>query len=238
MAGSGPPPYGFAYDADRTRYVVNEQEMWAIRIIFRMVGPEGKSLGAVARELAERGVQARGGGKDWSKVALRRVILLGDHYRRHTYGELEGLVAEGVLRRDVVAGLDPEALYGISWFGRERVTMATGKGKKRTHRQKPRNEWVAVPVCDPAIPAEWVDLARERVKENRRDESKGRRFFELAHGIAHCAQCGRRMAPHTFVRGSGALASYYVCGALRNGGSKACPPALGATSGRASWSGA
>src|SRR5215210_3704251 len=141
---------------------------------------------------------------------IRRVIF-ADHYRAHTYAELEELAAEGLLRRGVLARFDPARAYGVAWFGRERVKVTHAKGKMRSHQKRPRSEWVAVPICDPTVPADWVDLARERVGGNRKTPSKGRRFFELAHGLAFCARCGARMSGHALARPNGALDAYSVC---------------------------
>lgn len=58
---------------------------------------------------------------------------------------------------------------------------------------KPREEWVAVPVPDSGVPREWVDAAREAIKENRRPSSAGHRFWELSGGILRCGGCGYAM---------------------------------------------
>jgi hypothetical protein len=47
-----------------------------------------------------------------------------------------------------------------------------------------------VPVPDPGVPREWVDAAREAIKENRRPSSAVRRFWELSSGILRCGGCG------------------------------------------------
>jgi hypothetical protein len=50
-----------------------------------------------------------------------------------------------------------------------------------------------VPVPDPGVPREWVDAAREAIRENRRPSSAGRRFWELSGGILRCGGCGCAM---------------------------------------------
>jgi hypothetical protein len=54
-----------------------------------------------------------------------------------------------------------------------------------------------VPVLDAGISREWVDAAREAVKDNRVPSSAGHRFWELSGGIFCCGGCGRRMFTNT-----------------------------------------
>jgi len=42
--------------------------------------------------------------------------------------------------------------------------------------EKDRSEWIAVPVPDSGIPREWVDAAREAVRNNKKPSSTGRRY--------------------------------------------------------------
>ena len=62
-------------------------------------------------------------------------------------------------------------------------------------------------------PREWVDAAREAIKDNYRPKSKGHRYWELAGGILYCAECGRRMIGHsmtTYRSGKKRRYFYYV----------------------------
>ncbi len=213
LPGAG-APYGFSNNNDRTNYIVNEREMTIVRRVFRALGAEGKSISFTARELESDGVPARSGGPHWHKVGLRAMVL-NDLYRAHDHAELAALTSEGVLLRPVLERLDPAERYGVWWFNRERVAMASGGTKKRTHRPKPRAEWIAVPTPDPGIPREWVDAAREAIKDNVRSASAGRRFWELSGGVAYC-ECGSRMGTHS-MRRKGGFTHYYVCGRKRNG---------------------
>jgi len=69
---------------------------------------------------------------------------------------------------------------------------------------KPREEWVAVPVPDPGFPREWVDAAREAIKDNRRPPSSNRRFWELSGSLLYSGCCGHVMRPDSRVRKDGA----------------------------------
>jgi hypothetical protein len=147
-------------------------------------------------------------------------------YRPHTYEEIKALVSP-----EVALQLDPKKRYGIWWFNRRRyetkqVAEVRPDGERRYRRvgklsDKPRSEWIAVPVPDSGIPRELVDAAREAIEKNARPSANGERFWELSGGILYCGECGRRMTVHTSVdpkgRGRGRY-FYYRCarGGRRN----------------------
>jgi site-specific DNA recombinase len=216
---AGPrPAYGFRYNDTRDNFVVDEETMRTIERIFRMVGAEGHTMHAVRLALNQEGIRSPLGGRFWTPKAIRDRIS-DDVYRPHTYDEVKELVSSEVASR-----LDPEKRYGIWWFNRRRyVTKQVAEvgpdGGRRYRRQtnlseKPRSEWIAVPVPDSGIPREIVDAAREAIEKNTRPSANGERFWELSGGILYCAECGRRMTVHTTVepkgRGRGRY-FYYRC---------------------------
>ena len=91
-----------------------------------------------------------------------------------------------------------------SWFNKGRsyttqVAVIDGEGRKRYKKrvkyvERPRFEWVAVPVhlgeATPASP-ELVEAAREAIKDNSVPSTAGHRFWELSGGgILRCKLCG------------------------------------------------
>ena len=106
--------------------------------------------------------------------------------------------------------------------GRSSGDGGAGGGYRRraTTVIKPRDKWVAVPVLDAGISCEWVDAARDAVKDNRVPSSAGHRFWELSGGIFCCGGCSRRMLTNTVnpVRGH----HYYRCPTRLHDGKDAC----------------
>jgi Recombinase zinc beta ribbon domain len=100
-----------------------------------------------------------------------------------------------------------------------RKVVEVGPDGKRVYRKrykqvrKPRSEWVGVPIPDAGIPREWVDAARQAIKDNKRPSNSGRRFWPLSGGILRCPACGWAMCPHTISRGgkSSKTYNYYRC---------------------------
>ncbi len=206
-------PYGFGYNDARDNYVVDPERMAVVRRIFEMVGVEGATFYAVQHELKRTGIPSPSANVLWSYPTLR-MIVLDDVYRSHTYEEKAEMVSPEVAGR-----LEPEASYGIWWFnrrrGERRKVVEVGPDGERVYRkrykqmQKPRSEWVAVPIPDAGIPREWVDAARETIKDNKRPSNARRRFWPLSGGVLRCPACGCAMSPHTVSPGGKSTRFYY-----------------------------
>ncbi len=221
------PPYGFRYNEARDNYIVDAEKMRVIERIFRMVGAEGYTMNATRLTFNREDV-CPPSGEFWSPKYLREAIK-DDVYRSHTYEEVAALVSP-----DVAARLDPNKRYGVWYFNRRRyvskqvsVNGPQGRSYRRTTKvfDKPRTEWVAVPVPESGIPREWVDAAREAIKDNKRQSASGDRFWELSGGVLYCAECGCRMTVHATLdsRNGRRRYCYYRCPKRgRHGMQKVC----------------
>jgi len=197
-----------------------------VRRIFRMVGTEGYSMNAVYKTFERERIPTPGGGKRWDRTFFR-VAILDDAYRPHTYEEIEALVSP-----EVAARLDPEQLYGVWWYNRLRVRTRqvsepseNGRRYRREARftDKPKEEWVAVPVPYAGIPREMVDAAREAIKDNRRPSSAGRRLWQLSGGILRCGECDHSTVTQSVRAHSGThYHHYYFCRNHRHNGDAGC----------------
>jgi Recombinase zinc beta ribbon domain len=135
---------------------------------------------------------------------------------------------------EVASRLDPQKRYGMWWFNRRRtktyqeaVSGPEGKRYKRRVKITPRpdQEWIAVPVPDSGVPREWVDLAREAIKDNVKLSQNNNRPWELSGGIARCAECGWAMRAHSVRSGkSKHVNHYYHCSRVNvEYAQKTCP---------------
>ena len=219
------PDYGFAFSETRDGYLVVEDEMRVVERIFRMLGTEGATLHRVKHTFDGERLPTPRGKRYWSKFFIRSCVL-DDVYKAHTFEEVRALVSA-----EVAAKLDPEKLYGIWWFNKVRshVTQTAENGPEgRRYRrhvkrvERPREEWIAVPVPDPGIPREWVDAARESIAKNKKVSSNGGRFWELSGGVLRCAECGWCMkSGRSKSKPSGRENYYYRC-AKRDGNQGHC----------------
>ena len=160
---------------------------------------------------AGEGVPTTRGGRYWHVTTLRDMIL-NDVYCPHTIEELAALADDGNLSAEVLSTLEPENAYGIAWYNRHKVE--TGPGGRQIKTPRPRSEWIATPVPDSGVSREWVDAAREAIKDNVRPSDAGRRFWNLK-GFSYCP-CGARLKPFT-VRKKNGIHFYYICHAYRSG---------------------
>ena len=216
------PPYGFRYNEARDNYVVDQESMQIIARIFRMVGAEGHTMCATRLAFNREGVRPPSGGTYWSPKYIREAIK-DDVYRPHTFEEVAALVSPAVAGR-----LDPKKRYGIWWFNRRRYAsrqVAVSGPDGRSYRReikvtdKPRSEWVAVPVPDSGIPREWIDAARDSIRDNKRHSKNGDRFWELSGGVLLCAECGCRMVATTVrEKKTSSTYHYYKCPKRRRHG--------------------
>jgi site-specific DNA recombinase len=218
------PKYGFKLNATRDGYEVDEEDMRVVRRIFEMVGIDRLGLHAVRRALEREGEKSPDGKPRWDTPVISRLIR-NDVYMPHSYEEIAKLVSA-----EVAARLEPDETYGVWWYNRHRILrkqIAEDGPGERYYRhvtkttEKDKSEWIAVPVPDSGIPREWVDAAREAVRNNKKPSSAGRRYWELSGGVSSCGGCGSRMAAET-AWGSRASAArkyfYYMCPKGRRGG--------------------
>jgi site-specific DNA recombinase len=218
--------YDFKLNATRDGLLVDEEKMRNVRRVFHMVGVEGYTLNAVGKASDREGIPTPGGGKCWDR-SFFRIAILDDVYRPHTYEEVAELVSP-----EVAASLDREQLYGVWWYNRLRVRTRqvsepseNGRRYRREARftEKPKDEWVGVPVPYSGIPREVADVAREAIKDNRRPSSAGRRFWQLSGGILRCCVCGHCAATRSIKAHAGTFYHhYYNCRNHHQNGDAAC----------------
>ncbi len=226
MAHHGAARYGFAFNDARDALVVDEEKMEIVRRIFRMVGVEGQPIFAAKRMLDAAGIPTATGKPKWSASMIRDIIS-NDVYRPHSFEEVRSLVSP-----EVAARLDSQQNYGLWKWGIHRHVRSQvseiGPDGTRVYRKRhkriarPEEEWVYVPVPDSGVPREWVDAAREAIKDNRKTSSAGRRFWELSGGILRCGECGWTMYTQSILSSSGKRFFYYGCKAKYRNGADFC----------------
>ena len=125
--------FGFKYNGNRDGYEVDEETMPVVRYIFQRVA-DGHSLNSIAKTLDHEHVPPPGihnkSGK-WDRTYIRRHLIEDDTYKPHTFKDLEDLVEEGLLAREVLNRLDPNYSYGLRWTNCHKVETIEKNGKRR-----------------------------------------------------------------------------------------------------------
>ena len=210
------PPYGFRYDKVGDSLIVSEPEMAVVEKIFRMAA-DGLGTWTIQARLHAAGVPAPMGGPVWDIMVIKRLVL-NDLYKPRTYEEMAQMLGP-----EAKARLKPGGMYGVQWHNRRKTTTRMesepdGNGgrvyrRRRTTTERPREEWIAVPV--PAnMPAAVVEAARQRIEENRTQEKKYlAREWEL-RGLLRCP-CGAGMRTQTTNPHNKGHYFYYSCSRRR-----------------------
>jgi site-specific DNA recombinase len=208
---AGSPPHGFTYDKALGNYRVHERTMRVVRRMFEMAA-SGTSLHRIRKTFEDEAIPTAAGSRFWNVNTIGKIIR-NDVYRAHSYQEVKTLVSP-----EVAARLDPGKRYGISWYNRR---SSYGPSSKRLRgAQKPRENWIAVPVPNAGIPREWVDAARENLEGNSRASRADNRFWELSEFV-FCS-CGCKLVSRVTHK-AGRRYHYYVCSRFTRDGRAACP---------------
>jgi len=245
----GPSNHGFRYTPDHSYLEVVPEDMKLVHRIFELVGREGKTIRATKTTLESEGWKTPSRLRSERTAAKRseegkeplsysetfngtysRKVILDDAYRAHTREELSEMVRMGQMSATVADNApDP---CGVWWYGRQKTRTWDAVGPdghtKVTHRRKTDtdpSEWIGVPVPDAGVPREWVDAARERIRDNvswAGESNPSGRVWELA-GFLYCQDCGRRLHPHPNRRDKNSpLRFYYRCGTRWQDGDQTC----------------
>jgi hypothetical protein len=177
MARFGSARYGFALKDARDALVVDEEKMAVVRLIFRMVGAEGQPINAAKRTLDASGVPTAMGKPRWSVSTLRDIIS-NDVYRPHSFEEVRPLVSPRSPRTSAhnrTTGFGSGAPLDTSALKFQRLAPTARVSNRNQHKSvaRPEEEWVYVPVPDSGVPREWVDAARDAIRDNRKHSNAG-----------------------------------------------------------------
>ncbi|EAR21037.1 recombinase family protein [Nitrococcus mobilis] len=190
----GGAPYGYRYirkmPETPARYEIDAAEAAVVRLVFEKYTVDGLSIGAIARLLREMGPPTR-----------RRVT------------RWERSVVWGMLRNPAYKGT---ACFNKTQVGpRQKVTKPfrlSGRsvhGEKTSAHERPREEWIEVPV--PALVSEETfALAAERLADNKRFAPRRTIEPSLVQGLVSCRKCGYALY-RASTRTSARKIHYYRC---------------------------
>ena len=187
-------PYGYHYirktrDAP-ARYEIDAAEAEIVRLAYDNYTAKGLSIGAIARLLREMGLPTR-----------------------HRVTRWERSVVWAILRNPAYKGT---ACFNKTQVGqRQKVTKPfrlSGRavhGEKSTGHERPRDEWIEIPV--PAIVGEETfALAAERLADNKRFAPRRTIEPSIVQGLVSCRKCGYALS-RTSTRSSARKIHYYRC---------------------------
>ncbi len=202
------PPYGYTYGAKKYggdgQIRVHEEEAAMVRQVFQWYARDGASFAQVEKQLDRSRWKLRRGRQGWTGGFVKNILHC-------------------------------EWYVGRAYYNRKGYrSPETGESKSRIITDRPRSEWIEVPVpriIDDALFAR----AQERVEENRKFAMRRQKEPQayLLKGLLRCGQCGapyrgvhQRMKPKAYGRAEYIV---YACGhhysyrADRQLARKSCP---------------
>ncbi|MBM7856180.1 site-specific DNA recombinase [Desulfohalotomaculum tongense] len=161
------------------RMEINEEQASLYRQMVDMA-LKGTSPEEIAKRFNEMGIPGPGGGK-WYRATVRRIL------KNPTY--------TGTLF--------------LNRYNSEGVKTKRATGEKITPKERPKKDWIAIPVPPLISVAEW-----ERIQEKLAANKKGRRgqkvHFYLLSKVLYCGKCGNSMFGTTVQRQKRTY-RYYAC---------------------------
>ena len=205
----GHAPYGYRYVSKHegdgeARYEVVEDEARLVRDLFRWVGLEGLSLGAMVRRLAEQGVPTRTGQARWDTATLRGMLLNPAYHGEARWGKTR---------------MEPRPPNGRPGRGQPEIPRRDKVARPTAVQDQER---IAVPAL---VGKDLFDAVGERLAENRRhqrERASGATY--LLSGLLVCGQCGAAYCARRTSKKTGRHVYYRCLGTdrYRHGGEVFC----------------
>jgi site-specific DNA recombinase len=189
-AQAGKPPGGtvpLGYRYHNGRYEIDEGEARLVRRIFAMYIEEGLSINAIVKRLTAERVPTHSDRRQ-------------RHHKKLDVGIWHGARVHGVLTSETYIG----TLY---YNKTERIASATNPDKKTRWRQRPREEWIEIPV-PPILTQEVFDAAQAQTRRNAAQSRRNMKYDYLLSGRLVCGACGCRMHGQCDVR---TMRRFYKC---------------------------
>ena len=186
-------PYGYRYvkktEHSQGYYELQEREAEVVRKVFESYTKEGKSIGAIARQLNAQSIATRFGQRPWERSTVWAMLRNPAYEGKACFGKTESCARQNITR--------PVRQQG----GYSRRCSA--------HKERERSQWIEIAV--PAVvSAETFALAQERLAQNRRLSLRNTKEPTLLQGLLVCEQCGYALY-RTSTRTTRRRIKYYRC---------------------------
>jgi len=161
-------PYGYEYVSEdhKGHYVIHEEEAKVVETMFNWLVEEGKSTREIAWRLTMMEVPRKQGGRQWDTSTVQRIL------RNESY-------------------------VGVTYYNKHKSAIPP---KHRTNREgrtkvtgvieRPRDEWIAIPVPQ-IISQELFEAAGRQLRANSRNCQRNAKLKYLLRGRIKCGLCGR-----------------------------------------------
>jgi site-specific DNA recombinase len=157
--------YGYDYDKEKSKYVINKQEAAVIKMIFDAYTTNRfEGINGLALHLSQSNIPTKNGAREWHRQVVRQILkneaYIGNHYQNK---------------------YDTEGNY-----------VRKQSGEKVQYKLRPREEWLLTKI--PAIISqEQFDYTQKLLEQGRRRYTNYGTHDYLLSGLVRCHQCGGTM---------------------------------------------
>jgi site-specific DNA recombinase len=187
-------PYGYTYikktQETAAYYQINDAEAAVVREMFRLYTEEFCGIGSIARKLTAEQIPTRKNTGRWERSVIWSMLRNPAYTGKACYGKTER--AE---RQRITKPLRTKGGY---------------VAKNGCNREKPREEWIEIPV--PALVSpQTFELAQERLKDNKLHAQRNTKVETLLQGMMVCSGCGYSLYRTYTETSAGRRIYYYRC---------------------------
>jgi len=161
--------YGYSYDSENSRIVINDYESKVVKLIFELFTKPNdlvKGINGIAKYLTNQGVPTKRRAKQWHRQVVRQILLnpvyIGEFYQNRW--NTEGMLG------------NPDRTDS------EKIKM----------KARPKEEWIRI-QCPAIIDKDQFYHAQELLKQSRRRWSGTSKNEYLLSGLLRCSSCGNTM---------------------------------------------
>jgi len=170
----GGAPYGYNYikktDETAAYYEINKAEAKVVREMFRLYTEEFYSIGVVAKALMAKKIRTKRGDTRWERSVIWSMLRNPAYSGKACFNKTERAERQRITKP-------------------YRAVGGHVKNPNACNREKPREEWIEIPV--PAIVTQATfDIAQERLTSNKLHSQRNTKVETLLQGMMVCSECG------------------------------------------------
>jgi site-specific DNA recombinase len=186
-------PYGYRYvrkcDDAAARYEIVDAEAAIVRMVYQSYVGAGMSIGAITRQLNERGIPTRKQISRWERSTVWAMLRNPAYKGTACFGKTETAQRQRITRT---------------------LRLRGGVGSRDSaHHERPRADWIEIAV--PAIVADDTFMrAQELLQQNTTFAPRRTIEPSIEQGLVSCRKCGYAMS-RTSTRSSARKIHYYRC---------------------------
>jgi len=189
IAGGGTPPYGYRYDPNTKRLVIDEQEAPVVRNLFKWLTEEKMSLYRIQSRVNDLQIPTK-----FDRLGRKRTNGVTHWWGKRTIGRI----------------LSNEVYQGTFTF-RKYFKLGSIHSKRNL---RPQEDWVTVKTPQIISKATFADAVAQ-LRQNSANSPRRTKTLFLLRGLLICGHDNRRIQAARRISNRGDECKYYFCSGVR-----------------------